>query len=503
MNKNSVGWVKIKLKILIGLLAIILFISSFSAFADAPFATTGIEITENEITIDVDYEKFNDDNQDTISVLTNQITVKNNNPTEVKILLDVSNLPSDYSSESQELTIAGNASVNANLNLNVPHEEEPGNSTIGDVVVLGEGNVELDKATLTQETKSMLEMTHIKVKYYIEAENEESDSFDSDTEDSFELDEKVQVYSEITLEIKIKNLLDDKYDVDIDNVKLTIEADDNDLFESGFDEEYELDNLKGEEKIEETITFMIDEEADVKEYTLELTLEGEDEEGIEYKLKKEITFELESKKDDIRILNVETVPEEITLCESQVTYSVSLKNLGHKDQKYVALSIFNEELKINENIQTINLEEHGDEDSWDKEFTLNLKNVKAKDYDLDITTYVDNDEPVDYERFKLVIGKCIKETVEKVEVKEVSKEEEIVESVTEVIVSNLDTEQNNKETVTTTTSTNQEGDLISSSAVVETVEDSYSKEDFIVGVMLVAIVMILILIIVFFVVLLK
>ena len=186
-----------------------------------------------------------------------------------------------------------------------------------------------------------------------------------------------------------------------------------------------------------------------------------------------------------------------------MTYSVSLKNLGHKDQKYVALSIFNEELKINENIQTINLEEHGDEDSWDKEFTLNLKNVKAKDYDLDITTYVDNDEPVDYERFKLVIGKCIKETVEKVEVKEVSKEEEIVESVTEVIVSNLDTEQNNKETVTTTTSTNQEGDLISSSAVVETVEDSYSKEDFIVGVMLVAIVMILILIIVFFVVLLK
>ena len=75
MNKNSVGWVKIKLKILIGLLAIILFISSFSAFADAPFATTGIEITENEITIDVDYEKFNVANGSTVEFEVQQMGI--------------------------------------------------------------------------------------------------------------------------------------------------------------------------------------------------------------------------------------------------------------------------------------------------------------------------------------------------------------------------------------------------------------------------------------------
>jgi hypothetical protein len=499
MNKNSVGWVKIKLKTLIVLLAIMLFTSSFSAFADAPLATTGVEITETEITMDVDYETFNDDDQNTILVSTNIITIKNNNPIDVKVILDASNLPSSYSTENKEIILLGNESKTTTLNIDVPHDQEPGNSTIGNIVILGEGNLELDHAILIQDTKSMLEMSNLKVKYHNDEGSSESDSFDSDTEDDFELEEKVQVYSEITLEVEVKNLFDKDYDIDIDNVKLTIEADDDEIFPSDFEEEIDFEDLSAGDKIKETISFMIDEDADVKEYVLELTIEGEDDENIEYKIKKEITLELESNKEDIRILEVKTIPEEITLCESQAKYSISLKNMGYKDQDYVALTIVNEELKINENIQTINLEKHGDDDFWEKMFTIDLKKAKAKDYDLDITTYVDNDEPVDYNRFKLNIGKCVKETIKPIEVEEVSKEEEMVESVTEVIVSNLDTEQNNEEIVTTT---NQE-DLISSSAVVSTVEDSYSKEDFIVGIMLVAIIMILILIIVFFVVLLK
>lgn len=474
-----------------------LLISSFSAFAEeTPFATENVEIVESEITMDVDYEDFNDDDQETIFVATNKITVKNNNQEKIKITIDAKDLPSGYSAESQVKEILAGESIALNLNINVPHEQEPGTTNIGKIVVLGEGNVELNSATLIQDTKSMLEMSELKVKYYNEEGGSESDSFDSDTEDNFELEEKVQVYSEISLEIEVKNLFDSDYDIDIDNVKLTIEADDDDIFPSDFDEEFDFEDLSAGDEVKETITFLIDEDADVKDYVLELTLEGEDDENIDYKIKKEITLELESEKDDVRILEVKTIPEELTLCNKQAKYSVSLKNMGYKDQDYVALSIVNEELGINENIDLIEIEKHGDDDFWEQTFDFKFK--KAKTYDLDVTVYVDNDEPVDYNRFKIQVKECAEEIAEVEEEEEISPEEEIKETVTEVIVSTLDT---NKETQETTTANNNE--VITSYAVVDTVEDSYSKEDFIVAIMIIAIFLILLLIIVFFVVLLK
>ncbi|MBT4805410.1 hypothetical protein HON71_04520 [Candidatus Woesearchaeota archaeon] len=485
---------------------IFLFIASFSVFADAPLATTNVDIVDTEVILSVDYDQFNED-QDTIVVTSNTFILKNNNAEEVKVVLEATGMPTDYTSESKEVIIpplsdTSNGEKSVTLIINVPHDKDAGKESIGNVVIKGANNGELDSVTLSQETKSMLSLDNFKVEYIDEDGDQESDSF-GESDESFELEKKVKPFTEMTFRFKVENLLDNNYDVDIENILLTIETDD-DFFDSDFEEEYEFDDLSADSKEEFEVTFIINEDAEAGDFTIDLTLEGEDEEGSEYKIERELTFDIEKAKEDLRIMETETTPEEVTLCSKDFSFKVALRNFGYKDEKFASLSIFNEELGIDENVETFKIDRHGDDDLWENDFVFSLKNAKAKTYDLDVTTYVDKDEPVDFERVKLEIGKC------KVEDKKVVAEEE---SKTEVITSTLDINENDDESeedeeelvddIKTTNEDQEVNTALTSSTIIETIEDSYSQEDFLIGIILVAIVMMLAIIIMFFVVLLK
>ncbi len=420
----------------------------------------------------------------------------------MKVILETTGLPSDYTFENKEVSIPANSEVSTSLVFNVPHDKDGGKENIGNVIIKGAADVQLGSVTLSQETKSMLELNEFKVKYIDEDGDKESDSFDENDE-VFEIEKNVKPYTEMSFIFKVKNLLDDDYNVDLENILLTIESDD-DFFDEDFEEEYELDKLRGKEDTELTITFIISEDADANDHTIEITLEGEDEEGSDYKIERELVLSIEKNKDDLRVFETKITSETIAACEEEFSFLVKMKNLGSKDQKFAGISIFNEELGINENIQNIKIERHGDDDLWEEEFVFSLKDAKVKTYDLDVTTYVDKDEPVDFKRVKLEVGKC------KVE-KEVVEEED----KTEVITSTLDINENDNESEeeeellidknnVKKTNGNKEGNTaLTSSTIIETVEDSYSQEDFLVGIILVAIVIVLALIIIFFVVLLK
>ena len=473
-----------------------------------PLASSNVDIIDTEIILEADYDQFTDDDQDTIVVTSNTFVLKNNNVEEVKVFLEATGMPTDYTSESKEVIIpplseTSNGEVTVTLVVNVPHDKDSGKESIGSVIIKGVGDVQLDSATLSQETESMLILDNFKVEYIDEDGDHESDSF-GENDESFELEKKVKPFTEMTFIFKVENLLDNNYDIDVENILLTIETDDDDFFDSDFEEEYELDDLSAESKEEFEVTFIIDEDAEAGDFTIDLTLEGEDEEGSEYKIERELTFEIEKAKEDLRILETETTPEEVTLCNKDFSFKISLRNFGYKDEKFASLSIFNEELGIDENVETFKIDRHGDDDLWEDIFVFSLKNAKAKTYDLDVTTYVDKVEPVDFERVKLEIGKC------KVEEKEVVTDEK--ESKTEVITSTLDinenddeSEEDEKELVNDikTTNNKEENTALTSSTIIDTIEDSYSQEDFLIGIILVAIVMMLAMIIMFFVVLLR
>jgi len=499
-------------------LFILLILGSISVFADASYASAKVDLTDTEVIAKVDYNQFAEDGQKTIIVTTNSFTLKNNNAEEVKVKLEVSGLPTKYTAESKELTILGNSTISTTLALNITHDKGTGSVNIGNVVVKGLSGVQLDSVALTQKTKSMLEMSNLQVEYVGEDGNKESDSFDWDETD-LKLQENVKPYTKVSMEFKVKNLMDKDYDVDLSNIKITIEADDNDFFEDSFEEEFDLDDLAASENVEQTIEFMINEDASAGDYKLDITLEGEDDKGVEYVIEMQLELTLKKEKDDLRITKFVTVPESVTLCEKSFTFKIEIKNFGSQDQKFAALSMVNEELKFNENLQNIYIEKSGDEDTWTKDFVYTFpKTMKKGTYAFDIKAYVDKDEVISEEKFNLIVGEC-KKVLPPVVEEETPVAKEETDAQAEVITSKLDLNEDEKEssegkTVTQTVPTTSKtaaaktastgtATALTSAMIINTVEDTYSREDFLVGIMLAALVIVLALIIIFFMVLLK
>jgi len=295
---------------------------------------------------------------------------------------------------------------------------------------------------------------------------------------------------------KYRNLFDKDYDTDksdIENIELTIQSDDDDIFDGSFEEDYDLGDLGAGDKDEFTVTFNFDEDADAKDYTFDITLRTEDSNGAKHKIDRELTFEVKREKDDVRIIQSTVLPTSLTKCDTSFTMDVTLKNFGSDRQRYAALSIYNEELDINENIETIELDKNGNtDDTWNRLFTFTLPtNVKVKKYSLDVRAYIDNDEVMDIENVDVDIKSCVQNVPEE--------EEEIVV----VTPPSDDTTTTETGTTGTTTGSGSESSAVTSAAVVHTIEDPYTTEDIVVAILIIAVVLVLVLIVAFMIILLK
>jgi hypothetical protein len=447
---------------------------------------SALNVVEDSVELKVEYQDFDDDQYEDYVIGQTSFTVDNSNANEITIIVSASGLPStNYVAEGKEVVITANSTPTVSYTIKVPHDKDAGTDDIGTLKIEEKGNTgNTDTATLIQNTSMMLELDRLEVDYTSE-DGSESDKFNGDDDDSWELDQPVLAGEEITLVFKYNNLFEDKYRYStFDDITLTI--DDRDSLNDDIDDSWDLDSLDGDSDDTFEISFTPDEDIDEGNYDLDITLEARDEENAEYKIEKTLTIEIDRLRDDLRISQSEFSPETITMCDKDAYLTIEIKNYGTDDQKYAAVSVYNKELKINENIKNFAISEFSDNDNtWKKTFTFPLEEVKEGKYDFDINAYVDLDENADYKRITLNVEKCQEEklTVEN------------TEEDTKVIVTTLDT---NKEETSLNGS-----EQLSSSTVVSTTESSYSSEDFLVGAIIIAIILIVALIIVFFVILLK
>jgi len=475
------------MKILLGLVLLCILATAVSA---------NIELVEDVVTLDVDYSGFNDEYQETVAETTSAFTLKNTGSEEVITTITLTNLPADYVYTSKNITVPAAVDgvageVSTTLSIDVSHDENSGETNIAIIALSGS----TDTATLRQVTKSMLDLTNIKVEYTNDQGNAETDNFDGEDK-TFDLEENVQPFTEMSFTFKYRNLFDKDYDTDksdIENIELTIQSDDDDIFDGSFEEDYDLGDLGAGDKDEFTVTFNIDEDADAKDYTFDITLRTEDSNGVKHKIDRELTFEVKHEKDDVRIIQSTVLPTSLTKCDTSFTMDVTLKNFGSDRQRYAALSIYNEELDINENIETIELDKNGNtDDTWNRLFTFTLPtNVKVKKYSLDVRAYIDNDEVMDIENVDVDIKSCVQNVPEE--------EEEIVV----VTPPSDDTTTTETGTTGTTTGSGSESSAVTSAAVVHTIEDPYTTEDIVVAILIIAVVLVLVLIVAFMIILLK
>jgi hypothetical protein len=514
---------KIKTKTTITIFIILLLASlSFSLVAAAIESPADTGIT-------ADYNLFQDDDQDTISVK-GTLTFKNTGSANETIKISAINLPVGYSSEAiLDQTINAGSTATVEYTIKVPHSAEPGKKEIGKIKITDQNNNQLALIPLYQTTKSMLSLKEIEVEYTDEEGKFRTKEFPEDSSSSLDLPEKVKPGTEVTLTIRLDNLFHSKYDQngELENIKITVEADDNEFFQDVFEEEYDMNNLEAGKDDFIEIKFIINDEADEDSYDLSINVEAEDGESVDYEIDKKITFELGREKDDLKLTKIEVNPAKITACDSEFLLTVEMKNLGTRDQKYAGLSVYNADLKINENIQNIELDRYYKKDNtWSKTFTFDLegKNIKPGTYPLDIRTYYQKSEVGDTAEQRIVIEKCASGSTPSTATAAGSAAQNAstssgttqtagtagtsstaagstatansASSGTAIAVSGQKTEDNKA-------SENSQSESLTSAVITKTVENPYTMNDLILAAFIIAIILVIALIVIFIMLLLR
>lgn len=457
-------------------------------------ASAAIEIVEAKAAFTADYKNFVEENQKNLVVDSQQFTVKNTGAENKTVKVTVTGLPAGYTIESKDLAIeAGKTSDPITLKVNYTHKENSGEKKVG-VLTIGEGATTLDTVDFYQNTVPMLEFKKLGVDYTsLKDDDEESESFTDNAVAEYTLDKEVKAGSEMILTLKLENLFDEDYDSDygeITDIKLSIDADDSDVFADDFEEDYGFEDMDAGKKQELEVKIPISKEAENSDYILELTIEGEDGKGAVHKFVKELKFEVDRADDDVQITKA-AVPAKVTACDKSFSLDVELENFGTDEQKKAALSIYSPELAIQQNIMNVALEDYSEDDNtWAKKLTFGFtKEVKPGTYLLQLKAFVNNDDETDDAEVDLVVEKCPATAAASPAAVTQNK------SDAEVTTSYLDT---GKKAEPEKTAGTEEG-----SGIIETIESSYTKEDILVGIVIVSAILIIILFVVLVVTLMK
>ncbi len=458
-----------------------------------------------DVTINADYDKFNDEDKDTISV-SGTVNVKNTGIVDEKVTFKWDSLPSNYEFTNFEETLKVGESKEVSFTVKVPHDNAPGTESIGKLQLVNSAETLLDEVNVKQKTAEMLELDEIEVSYTSEDDNSESDDFSSD-DSSYTLNDKVKPGTDVEIKIVLENRFHSDYnrDGDMDNIILTIEVDEEDIFDDdrGDEEEIDLSDIEAGDDDSYTYKFTVSPDASEDEYSFDIRIEAEDGESITYEIEKEVIIELGREKDDVQITKMEVGPTKITTCDASFTFDFEMKNVGTRSQKDSGYSIYNQDLGINENVQNLRLDRFSDSDNdFAKKFTFDIsKNEKAGLFPLDIRTYRNGNKVMDVENTNVVIEKC---TIKKDETPKVeNKSDDVKNTSSNTITATTQNDKAKPVVVTVEDSKTSTANKITSGAVIKTVEQPYTMDDAIIAVMIIALVLVVVLVLFFIVIILK
>ncbi|MDP3734378.1 MAG: hypothetical protein Q8R37_04045 [Nanoarchaeota archaeon] len=455
-------------------------------------AVATVDISENQLLVDVNYASLEDDDALDVSM---QLTLNNPDAVSSTVQITFSGLPSGYQpSVASQVTVPANGTTTVPITVNIPHREDSGEKDIGFVIIKDTSGNEVDRVTLRQRTASMIKIKEFTIDYTNNDGSSETDSFDGN-DINFDLTEDIKSGTEVMFTFDLENLFDKDYDEDdgeLTDITVTIDADDNDIYQNEIPDEYNLGSLANHEETEFTVNFRLSDDADAGIYSFDITLEADDGKDAKHTYTNEISFNVERVQDDVRITAIKMTPEPITTCTEQFNVDVNLKNFGTQKQSDVRIALYNAAAGIDDNLADIIIDKYSrNENEWKKVFQYSLKDIAAGSYPLDVTIFINDDEPIDYQRLFMAVEECavISETIELPE-EVITVPEEAAEEATEVEMS-------------VTTESSKESNKVTSSTIVATIEDPYTSDDILVSMLVVAIVTVLATVVIFSVILFK
>ena len=407
-------------------------------------------------------------------------------------------LPAGYSVNSiADTLIPAAVATTISFSVQVPHQLGSGTAPVGSIVISTLAGAEITRIPLTQNTKSMLELSSVVVDYTDEDEESQRDEFD-ERDDALELGQKALIGTEVTIRFEIANLFDERYDNDgvLEDLELSLDVDDRDLFKEEIDDEYSFPDLDPEGEDTLTVTFIVSEEAEEKEYEFDLHIRADDGTGARHQVERTLTLTVERKQEDVQITKAVINSAAVTTCDSAFILDTAIRNFGRSRQRNLVLSITAPLLDIEVRETGLELDRFDEQDDlFTKKFTFPLRGVAARAYPLTLQI-ANSDGLLDSKSIQLNITACPTTSSTRQAGEELGEEEE--ESSPELQLSGRQ-----EETAAGPADAESNAEIITSSAIVETIENPFTREDVFVGLFIVAIIMTLGLILIFFIILLK
>ncbi len=354
-------------------------------------------------------------------------------------------------------SLAIGASVTIDVAGTVPDDVTTKDSAYSAPLKVYSGSTELASVDLNVVAESQLDLDSVKF-----VVNGKSKSVG-------EGDTRKDVEPGATLEIKgdIENLFSDDDDIDIEDVtiEITIESID-DEGDDDLEGDEDVGDIKADDQESFSIEFDIPEDVDEGDYDVIILVEGEDENGAKHSVEwDDIKLEVEKDKHNIVIRKLSISPSRID-CSGRASLKVDLKNQGTSDEDEVVVLIENANLElVQEDTSIPEIEEGtGDDTEYSKSYSIDVQDsVRAGTYPISVKVYYNTDTFSDSSSVDLVVDKC--EVVEEPP-EEDEKEEDSVVVVTPPQVEDKEEEGEDLDILTTPVTETTEGSLLGSNSYV-------------------------------------
>jgi len=157
-----------------------------------------------------------------------------------------------------------------------------------------------------------------------------------------------------TLTVKVKN----HGDIDIRNVDIDVDTSNNDIDGDRTD----ISTLYSKDREERDLELRVDDDADARRITIDVKVDGIDEDGAKHSDEMQFTIKIERLSHDLQISRIIVTPEEAERCEvSRVDVRVYVENKGERDEDKVAIELRVPSLNFDKKIKDINIDKDEEE----------------------------------------------------------------------------------------------------------------------------------------------
>ena len=295
-------------------------------------------------------------------------TVKNTGSTDglTNVKLDLSGIAAKYNTKVTDPvvgTLGPQQTDTVVVEFTVPKDEEGGKHSMGSV-----------KVTSTEVAAGMSQKVYLSPKSYLKIDSVEVEGKESG---KFSLAEPTEFKVELVNDFKI----------DLTDVFVTVTV----LDVDGDDLEVESESVDIDAGDSETVSVDVDlskEFVDEDSYTVEVTVEGEDENGATQKNTMTKIIQVDREKHKVVIKQASLSEEEVS-CTRATTVRVEVENQGKNNEKDVMVKVKNSALKLDVKKEKIELDKFsGDDNDYVAVLAVDAANAAVGSYPLTVEVYM-------------------------------------------------------------------------------------------------------------------